>query len=102
MLLALMTVNAVGQTNAPNERIAWKLPTENHYLLEGKPEKFFQPTISRRLKSGMFGFVRTSEPEPARIFERFHKGIDIRPSGGMPEASRSTRSTPAPTASSYG
>lgn len=27
----------------------------------------------------MFGFVRTSEPEPARIFEHFHKGIDIRP-----------------------
>ena len=25
----------------------------------------------------MFGFVRTSDPEPARIFERFHKGIDI-------------------------
>jgi len=26
----------------------------------------------------MFGFVRTSEPEPARLFEHFHKGIDIR------------------------
>ena len=62
---------------AANDRIAWQFPTENRCLLEEKPEKFFQPTISRRMKSGMFGFVRTSEPEPARIFEHFHKGIDI-------------------------
>lgn len=48
-------------------------------MLEGHEEKFFQPTISRRAVSGMFGFVRTSGPEPARIFEHFHKGIDIRP-----------------------
>lgn len=61
------------------DRMAWQFPTENRYLLEDRPEKFFQPTISRRLKSGMFGFVRTSDPEPARIFERFHKGIDIKP-----------------------
>ncbi len=61
------------------ERIAWQLPTENRYLFENQPKKFYQPTISRRLISGMFGFTRTSEPEPARIFERFHKGVDIRP-----------------------
>ena len=61
------------------ERIAWQLPTENRYLFENQTKKFYQPTISRRLISGMFGFTRTSEPEPARIFERFHKGVDIRP-----------------------
>ena len=61
------------------ERIDWHFPTENRALLDKHPEKFYQPTISRRLISGMFGFVRTSEPEPARIFEHFHKGIDIRP-----------------------
>jgi len=61
------------------ERIPWQLPTENRHLFEDQPKKFYQPTISRRLISGMFGFTRTSEPEPARIFERFHKGIDIRP-----------------------
>ncbi len=61
------------------DRIVWQFPTENRYLLEDRAEKFFQPTISRRLKSGMFGFVRTSDPEPARVFERFHKGIDIKP-----------------------
>jgi Peptidase family M23 len=61
------------------ERIEWHFPTENRALLDKHPEKFYQPTISRRLISGTFGFVRTSEPEPARIFEHFHKGIDIRP-----------------------
>ena len=62
-----------------NDRIAWQLPTENNGLFHDQKSLFFQPTISRRLISGMFGFVRTSEPEPARIFEHFHKGIDIRP-----------------------
>jgi len=79
MLLVVLAGTTFGQTNVPTDRIPWEFPTENRYLLEEKPEKFFQPTISRRLKSGMFGFVRTSDPEPARIFERFHKGIDIKP-----------------------
>jgi len=61
-----------------SERIDWQLPTGNRALFQGEDKKFYQPTISRRLISGMFGFVRTSEPEPARIFEHFHKGIDIR------------------------
>lgn len=59
-------------------RMAWQLPTENDGLFQGQKNRFYQPTISRRPVSGMFGFVRTSEPEPARIFEHFHKGIDIR------------------------
>ena len=62
-----------------SQRIDWQLPTGNRALFQGEDKKFYQPTISRRLISGMFGFVRTSEPEPARIFEHFHKGIDIRP-----------------------
>jgi len=61
-----------------NDRIPWQLPTENDGLFRDQKNRFFQPTISRRPVSGMFGFVRTSEPEPARIFEHFHKGIDIR------------------------
>ena len=79
ILFVLLTEATFGQTHTFTDRIPWQFPTENRYLLEDKPEKFFQPTISRRLKSGMFGFVRTTEPEPARIFERFHKGVDIRP-----------------------
>ena len=62
-----------------SERIDWQLPTGNRAVFQGEDKKFYQLTISRRLISGMFGFVRTSEPEPARIFEHFHKGIDIRP-----------------------
>jgi len=79
ILFALLAATALAEDKSPTVRIPWQFPTENRYLLEEKPEKFFQPTISRRLKSGMFGFVRTSDPEPARIFERFHKGIDIKP-----------------------
>ena len=81
-------MNSVGTRSAascaaPTEvsatnRIAWQLPTENDGLFRDQKSRFFQPTISRRLVSGMFGFVRTSEPEPPRLFEHFHKGIDIR------------------------
>jgi len=74
-----LAATAAAQEKPPTDRIPWQLPTENRYLFENQPKKFYQPTISRRLISGMFGFTRTSEPEPARIFERFHKGVDIRP-----------------------
>ena len=79
ILFVLLAETTIGQTNVPTDRISWQLPTENRYLFADQPKKFYQPTISRRLVSGMFGFTRTSEPEPARIFERFHKGVDIRP-----------------------
>jgi hypothetical protein len=73
-VVGLGSLNLLGAT----ERITWHLPTENNELFRNRSDRFFQPTISRRPVSGMFGFVRTSEPEPARIFEHFHKGIDIR------------------------
>ena len=72
-VVAFLVLNSV----QGSERIDWQLPTENRSLFQGEDKKFYQPTISRRPVSGMFGFVRTSEPEPARIFEHFHKGIDI-------------------------
>ena len=78
-ILCLIATTAFTQEKPVIDRIAWQLPTENRYLFENQPKRFYQPTISRRLISGMFGFTRTSEPEPARIFERFHKGIDIKP-----------------------
>jgi murein DD-endopeptidase MepM/ murein hydrolase activator NlpD len=65
------------ETSLPLVRL--KFPTANHYLIQGKPEKFYQPTVSRRAISGMYGFVRSSEPEPARFFDLFHEGIDIQP-----------------------
>ena len=78
-ILCLLATTAFAQEKPSSDRIPWQLPTENRYLFQNQPKKFYQPTISRRLISGMFGFTRTSEPEPARIFERFHKGIDIKP-----------------------
>ena len=78
-LCVFLAATTAAQEKPPTDRIPWQLPTENRYLFEKQPKKFYQPTISRRLISGMFGFTRTSDPEPARIFERFHKGIDIKP-----------------------
>ena len=75
--LLLLGLSPVSPGTA-SDRIAWQLPTENDGLFHDQKSRFFQPTISRRPVSGMFGFVRTSGPEPARIFEHFHKGIDIR------------------------
>ena len=79
-LIFCLGVVGLGSLNllGASERIAWQLPTENDELFRNQYSRFFQPTISRRLISGMFGFVRTSEPEPARLFEHFHKGIDVR------------------------
>ena len=74
MVVGSLVLNSVHGS----DRIDWQLPTENRALFQGEDKKFYQPTISRRSVSGMFGFVRTSEPEPARLFEHFHKGIDIR------------------------
>ena len=58
--------------------IRLQLPTQNDYIFRGQPEKFYAPTVSNRLISGMYGFTR-STTEPPRIFDRFHEGIDIRP-----------------------
>lgn len=60
-------------------RVVLKLPTENRGLVEGRLADFYQVTISGRLQSGMYGFVRSNLPEPPPYFERFHEGIDIRP-----------------------
>jgi murein DD-endopeptidase MepM/ murein hydrolase activator NlpD len=70
-----------GQAQIPDTpaEIRLQFPTANAYLLENCPEKFYQPTVSKRLISGMYGFVRSSEPEPARYFNLFHEGIDIQP-----------------------
>jgi murein DD-endopeptidase MepM/ murein hydrolase activator NlpD len=64
------------------------LPTVNDALFRDDPGDFFQPTVSRRIQSGMYGFVRSDDPEPARWFQHFHEGIDIQPTrrgpGGDP------------------
>lgn len=64
-----------------------QLPTENHHLLSGEPEKFymyvertFEGATTKPWEAGGFGFVRT----PIRFGEdvvltQFHEGIDIAP-----------------------
>ncbi|MDX6767248.1 MAG: M23 family metallopeptidase [Candidatus Methylacidiphilales bacterium] len=72
--------NAPSVTRTPTEpRVVLLWPTENRALAEGRPQDYYQPTISKRVISGMFGFVRSNLPEPPPYFERFHEGIDIQP-----------------------
>jgi hypothetical protein len=64
-----------------------QLPTENHHLLTGEPEKFymyvdrtFEGETTKPWEGGSFGFVRT----PIRlgqdvVLTKFHEGIDIQP-----------------------
>ncbi len=64
-----------------------RLPTENHHLFSGRPEKFymyvdrtFEGETSKPWEGGSFGFVRT----PIRlgqdvVMTKFHEGIDIAP-----------------------
>lgn len=63
----------------PEPRVVLVWPTENRGLIEGRPQDYFQTTISNRAVSGMYGFVRSNLPEPPPYLERFHEGIDIRP-----------------------
>lgn len=64
-----------------------QLPTENHHLFEGKPEKFymyvdryFEGDHSQPWEGGSYGFVRTSIRVNNQILQtKFHEGIDIAP-----------------------
>jgi murein DD-endopeptidase MepM/ murein hydrolase activator NlpD len=69
------------------ESIELSLPTENHHLFTGEPEKFymyvdrtFEGETTKPWEGGSFGYVRS----PIRVGEhlvmsRFHEGIDIAP-----------------------
>lgn len=69
------------------EPIELSLPTENHHLFGGEPEKFymyvdrtFEGETSKPWEGGAFGYVRS----PIRVggqvvMTRFHEGIDIAP-----------------------
>ncbi len=62
-------------------------PTENHALLEGRPEDFFmfvernfEGEKSQPWQGGQFGFVRGPQRSGEKItFLQLHEGIDIRP-----------------------
>jgi murein DD-endopeptidase MepM/ murein hydrolase activator NlpD len=69
------------------EPIRLSLPTENHHLFSGDPEKFymyvdrtFEGETSKPWEGGSFGYVRS----PIRVgghvvMSRFHEGVDIAP-----------------------
>jgi hypothetical protein len=73
--------------SAPLAALDLQLPTENHHLFTGEPEKFymyvdrtFEGVTSKPWEGGSFGYVRT----PIRIGQdvvltKFHEGIDISP-----------------------
>ncbi|MBK1882617.1 M23 family metallopeptidase [Luteolibacter pohnpeiensis] len=69
------------------QSIELRLPTDNHHLLTGEPDQFFQyvdrtidGVTSKPWEGGAFGYVRT----PIRVngelvLTKFHEGIDIKP-----------------------
>jgi hypothetical protein len=71
----------------PAAAVDLQLPTENHHLFSGQPEKFymyvdriFEGEATKPWEGGSFGFVRT----PIRVGQdvvltKFHEGIDIQP-----------------------
>ncbi|MFM2171642.1 MAG: hypothetical protein RI957_1871 [Verrucomicrobiota bacterium] len=64
-----------------------QLPTENHHLFSGHPEKFymyvdryFEGGHTQPWEGGAYGYVRTSERVEGKILQtKFHEGIDIAP-----------------------
>src|SRR5438093_3272163 len=70
-----------------SERVDLALPTDNHALLDGQPEDFYQfvDRDSHGVKTtpwegGQYGFVRDPhETKTGLIYPHFHEGIDIKP-----------------------
>ncbi|MFD2257080.1 M23 family metallopeptidase [Luteolibacter algae] len=64
-----------------------RLPTENHHLFTGEPERFymyvdrnFEGEISKPWEGGSFGFVRSPvRVDDKVVMTRFHEGVDIAP-----------------------
>ena len=64
-----------------------QLPTENHHLFSGNPEKFFmyvdryfEGDHTQPWEGGSYGYVRTSQRVGEQIIQtKFHEGIDIAP-----------------------
>lgn len=79
LLLVPVLAGSSSAEETPEPRVVLAWPTENRALSEGRPQDYFQTTISNRAVSGMYGFVRSNLPEPPPYLERFHEGIDIRP-----------------------
>jgi len=81
--LILSLASAVG-TAAP---IDLRLPTDNHHLFSGEPDKFymyvdrnFEGAVTKPWQAGSFGLVRTAiRVNDQVLLTKFHEGIDISP-----------------------
>lgn len=79
-LLALVASGLAGP-------IDLRLPTDNHHLFSGEPERFymyvdrtFEGEVSQPWEAGSFGFVRTAVRLGGQVvLTKFHEGIDISP-----------------------
>lgn len=64
-----------------------RLPTENHHLFTGQPERFymyvdriFEGEVSKPWEGGSYGYVRTARRIDGEVYlTKFHEGIDIQP-----------------------
>lgn len=64
-----------------------RLPTENHHLLTGEPDQFYQyvdrnfeGVASKPWEAGSYGYVRTAVRINGEVLlTKFHEGIDISP-----------------------
>ncbi len=86
-MIRVFTLLALGVSALAATPLELRLPTANHHLLVGEPEKFymyvertFEGETRKCWEAGGFGFVRS----PVRIngqvvYTHFHEGIDIAP-----------------------
>lgn len=78
---------ALALTGTIQAGIDLRLPTENHHLLTGEPDRFymyvdrtFEGRTTKPWEAGTFGFVRNAMRfEDKIILTKFHEGIDISP-----------------------
>ncbi|WP_052573065.1 M23 family metallopeptidase [Haloferula sp. BvORR071] len=87
MLRSLALAAAAILSPLPLSAVEIQLPTENHHLLTGEPDKFFmyvdrtfEGATTKPWEAGGFGFVRN----PVRfgqevVLTKFHEGMDIQP-----------------------
>jgi murein DD-endopeptidase MepM/ murein hydrolase activator NlpD len=78
---------ALTLTGILNAGIDLRLPTENHHLFSGNPDRFymyvdrtFEGQTSKPWEGGSFGYVRNAMRISDKvILTKFHEGIDISP-----------------------
>jgi murein DD-endopeptidase MepM/ murein hydrolase activator NlpD len=80
-------VSALALAGSLHAAIDLRLPTENHHLFSGQPDRFymyvdrtFEGETSKPWEGGSFGYVRNAFRVGEQvILTKFHEGIDISP-----------------------